>query len=198
MKTTLKSMWTWLRRREGLALDEAVLVITMLASFGTFMAVTVSWDAVLGNKPKHIQLAGLLTEIQHANTEFHLRHRMWPHQATDGHWGNNAAALVTPSAMRFPYRTMSNTFDNLLPDFTVQSGSGMLQHTFGSGGNIMQRAVSHRGSEYMEIILQNVPFEIAQRLDEEIDGTYNPSSGRVSMVFSDNRIDVHYRANKIK
>ena len=183
----------------GVAVDELILATTMVAGIGTFTVAAMNWDSfsVSSTSIVHDQMVSQLKQVEEANYNFYVTHRMWPHQTTDGDWANNASALVTPSVMRYPYRAMT-TFNNLLPNFTVRGRNYNLRHGFGKGGNVMQRPIKTAEGTFIEVIFENIPFEDAKKIDAKIDGKYNPTAGRVMLEFSENeKVSLHYLANKL-
>ncbi|MFT7144997.1 MAG: hypothetical protein ACI8QY_001055 [bacterium] len=184
-----------IKNQTGLAVDEAILATAMVASLGAFVVVNVPWQIMFSAST---QMQEELTTLETANTEFYQRHRLWPHQTTSGDWRMNASALVSPKAMRYPYNSMTS-FKNYISDMSKSYSANGVRHEYGIGGAVMQRPVSYKGHEYIEIILEGVPLADARKLDASIDGDYNPDAGRVYLVFdeTENVVDLHYRANKI-
>jgi len=193
-----KNILKQLRNQLGVAMDEAVLVAAMVASLGALVATNVPWGTLFNESSQIIEDISL---IETANSEFYQRHRLWPHQTTNGDWKMNVAALATPGAMRYPYSSM-RSFKNLVPSFSAVGTKGettALRHNFGDGGNISQRPVSFKGQEYIEIIFESIPLADARRLDMNVDGVYDPDNGRVYLIFNEDQetVNLHYRGNMI-
>lgn len=184
-----------LKNQAGIATDEAILASIMVASLGAFVFVNVPWDSMFSTANR---LVTNLESIETANNEFYERHRLWPHQTTTGDWRMNVNALVSPKAMRYPYNNMVS-FKNYLSEMSPKYTENGVRHDFGEGGSVLQRPISVHGKEYIEIILENVPLTDARKLDNKIDGEYNPDTGRVTLKFDEARetANVHYRANRI-
>lgn len=191
----MNKLFKVIKSQTGLAADEAVLATAMVASLGAFLVVNVPWGNMFSGAEA---MQEKLHMVEQANAEFHERHRLWPHQTTSGDWRMNISALVSPKAMRYPYNSMTS-FKNYLDDISKSYSPNGVRHEYGEGGHIMQRAVSYRGENYIEIILQGVPLAEAKGLDSKIDGKYDPDNGKVYMIFSEESetVDVHYRANRI-
>lgn len=193
--------WTleWIKSKEGMAIDEAILVTTMVGSLGVMGAVTVSWDSVYTNTfENHKNLVTEMQAIESANVEFFDRYKVWPHATTNGDWSRNVAALADKSAMRYPYNSISG-YSNVMKDLKIVGKERKVIHEFGDGGRVMQHVVDGRDGQYMEIIFENVPLKMAKKADEMIDGMYSPTEGRISLVVNDSKdqINLHYLANKI-
>jgi len=184
-----------LRSQVGLALDEAILVMTMLSGFAGFVVVTNPLD-ILGGSISPVELVSELHKIEQANYEFYRRHLSWPHETTNGGWTDNITVLQTPTVMRSSYRNR-HSVANFLPSYERNSKTGGLRHEWGDGGDISQHVVEHEGQSYLEIILENVPYDMAHDVDQKLDGKYDPNSGRVYIVFDDDKINLHYRANRV-
>lgn len=189
----MKKVIQTLKSQLGLAMDEAILATVMATSFGVFVAVNVPWGDVFGTSTDIVEE---LQVIEKANAKFYASHSVWPHQTTDGDWKHNVAALVSPQAMRYPYNIMT-AFKNYLPE--KNTNAAQLTHTLGNGGAIMQRPISYRNADYIEIIFESVPLADARKVDIKLDGAYDPEQGRVYFVFDENEglVNLHYRANEI-
>lgn len=177
----------------GLALDEAILATAMVGSMGVFGVAVVPWDTVFSSE--YDQVVSQLEQIEQANIDFYATHNRWTYQMTNGADHNNAAALVTQQALRFPFSNVSN-YTPLLNDipYDIQASGITLRHSYGEGGVIGQRKSSNRGYE-MEVVLQDVPYSILEALDIEIDGTANLNAGRIQRQISGKRLDLVYYAN---
>ena len=191
----MRNLFKVIKSQTGLAADEAVLATAMVASLGAFLVVNVPWGNMFSTAEA---MQEQLEMVEQANAEFYQRHRLWPHQTTSGDWRMNVSALVSPEAMRYPYSSMTS-FKNHIGDITKKHDPNGVNHSYGTGGSIMQRAVSYQGQEYIEIILEGVPLAQAKSLDTRIDGAYDPDNGKVYMIFNEESesVDVHYRANRI-
>ncbi len=184
-------------KNAGIATDEMILAAAMVTSFGVFSYVAVPWDSLLQSTA--VRMVDQFTQIEEANSEFYGMYRMWPHQMTNGNWANNASALSTKQALTFPYNNMS-TFTAALPDsaYEVSREGVSLRHDFGAGGRIMQRPVTlPGGGGYIEVIFEDVPFSEARKVDEVIDGAYDPDNGRLTMGFENDRVTIYYQANML-
>tara|TARA_R110000868_G_scaffold262401_2_gene521121 strand:- start:101355 stop:101963 length:609 start_codon:yes stop_codon:yes gene_type:complete len=191
----MRKLFKVIKSQTGLAADEAILATAMVASLGAFVVVNVPWEGMFNASSK---MQEKLVTLEQANAEFYERHRMWPHQTTSGDWRMNVSALVSPRAMRYPYNSMTS-FKNYISEMSKEYNANGVRHEYGVGGVVMQRPVSYQGAEYIEIILEGVPLADARKLDETIDGSYDPDAGRVYFVFdeAENVVDLHYRANQI-
>ena len=126
---------------------------------------------------------------------------MWPYQVTSGQPTNNVAVLFDQTAMKFPYSAMRN-YEQLLPTKKFKIKQKTLQHTIDQGGAVSQQPVYNNGERYLEVTFENIPLVTARKIDEQIDGYYDPDYGRVSLSFRDSvvdaeTVDVHYRANRL-
>ncbi len=186
----------WRKSVEGLAYDELILVVAMVSSLGAFVAVSVPWDTVL--KSSSAKVVDEFAAIELANRAFYDRYRLWPHETTTGEDTKNIAVLVNRDAMKFPYNTM-RSFTSMLPEGTyeVSEGGDTILHTIGDGGRVTQREVNGQDGRYLQITMENVSLVDARKIDESIDGIYDPDSGRVSVSYNDTTANVHYRANRI-
>lgn len=191
----MRKFFKVIKSQTGLAADEAVLATAMVASLGAFLVVNVPWGNMFSAAE---DMQEQIKIVEQANAEFYERHRLWPHQTTSGDWRMNVSALVSPKAMRYPYNSMTS-FKNYLNDISKAYNPNGVIHSYGEGGHIMQRPVSFKGEEYIEIIMQGVPLAEAKSLDTAIDGEYDPDNGKVYMIFSEetDTVDLHYRANRI-
>jgi hypothetical protein len=185
-----------LRSQMGLALDEAVLVMTMLSGFAGFVVVA-NPLGVFGGGMNPTELASELQRIEQANYEFHSRYLSWPHETTNGSWKDNITVLQTAKAMKAHHRDRTYIAANFLPEYEMSRKTSALQHEWGKGGDISQHEIEHNGQKYLEVILENVPYETARKVDIEVDGTYEPNEGRIQIYFEDDKINLRYRANRI-
>lgn len=182
-------------RMMGIAASEALLAAAMVASFGVFVVASVPWSDVLG-RGESVVVEGF-EAIEKANYAFFNEYRMWPHQLTDGEETKNITALLSPESLRYPY-SMRTHFKNFLPKFN--SNATVLKHNLGEGGVITQKPVRVDGGFFMEITYENVPLRVARRIDEKIDGFYDPDHGRVYFSFKDDgsmNVNIHYIANQL-
>ncbi len=178
-----------------MAKEELILVTGMVSSVAAFIGVSVSWDTLFGSPA---QLVDDLIKIEMANSEFYERHRMWPHQTTNGDAYKNASALVTPFAMRPPYSNLQS-FKNLIPDFEIQSKTYRVKHDYGNGGLVGMKQVSRADGDYIQIQLDNVPIREADEVDLRIDGERSANAGRVTLEYDleAGTATVLYLANQI-
>lgn len=179
----------------GLALDETILVMTMLSGFAGFVIVAEPFGS-FGSGAAVEEAVNELTRIERANYEFYHRYLSWPHETTNGRWEDNAFVLQNAKAMSPAYHSRYRySIANFLPEHSARGG--VLQHDLGDGGAITQHVVEFKGESYLEVILEDVPYDIAKDVDEEIDGVYGPTEGRVNIIFENDKINLHYRANKV-
>lgn len=190
---TQKKNDTQINRLLGIAVNEAILATAMVASFGVFVAVSVPWGSVVSTD---LKVVDGFKAIEKANIAFFNEYHMWPHQMTDGNEVHNVSALVSPEVLRYPYSVMTH-FKNFLPEY--KTNASVVKHHIGSGGVISQKIVEYQGEPYMEVTFKDVPLRAARRIDEEMDGIYDPEVGKVYFTFKDGtEVDIHYRANRLK
>lgn len=195
MTTTLKP--THCKRNAGIAIDEILLVSVMMGGLGTFGAVAVPWDSVMGTSTEQKSINELHI-IEAANAEFHKLYKHWPHEMTNGKGVDNVAVLINRQALRYPYSHMED-FRSVTQDIMLDiapNGTLKTRHSLGSG-RILQRAAPHGSGYKMEIVLENIPLTTAGEIDKQIDGELSASSGRVFMDIKGNTAHIIYRANKI-
>lgn len=189
----------WLQSPKGIAYDELALVAFMVSSAGAFAAVSVPWEAVLKSSGERV--VDQLALLEQANSQFYQRYRMWPHEMTDGSPNHNVSVLMTNEVMRFPYsqmRAYSNALDSSKFSLRGAKEDLSLYHSFGDGGRIVQLPkVDDKGSEYLEIIFENVPVGDARKVDSLVDGSFTPEDGRLTMQMSGDNVNLHYRANRL-
>mgnify|MGYP004017521585 CR=1 FL=1 len=192
-----------MKPNSGWAYDEMALAAAMLSSVGAFGVVAVPWDVVLKSGTQ--QLMEQIEVVETANAAFYDRYRLWPHQVTNGDWSHNAAVLIDQSAMKFPYNTMRG-YERLLPESQFKPAEGnavSIQHNIGDGGRVLQRvARGQDGRTYLEVIFENVPLTEARKVDQQVDGRYDPQGGRVTFEFTDtivrtDKVSLKYRANAV-
>lgn len=190
----------------GIARDEAVLAIAMVAGTGAVGGVALQWDGASGSfgfgasGPEKVMEQ--LNDIQRANTAFYDTFGKWPHEVTNGRPSHNAAVLASKSAMIFPYSTMSG-HRRLVSEnnFTLKNNS--LRHTLGEGGMVMQDVQrGDKGRMYLAVKMENVPLYEAQAVDTKIDGVYGPEEGRVLLdmptdTLDNDRVTLYYLANRV-
>lgn len=184
-----------LRSQVGLALDEAVLVMTMLSGFTGFIVVSSPLD-IFGKGVNTTELVSELQEIERANYEFYRSYLSWPHETTNGEWTDNITVLQTPKVMRAYHRDRVHYTYNFLANHE-RGSTGNIRHEWGDGGDISQHVIEHNGQKYLEIIMENVPYDVAHDIDEKLDGEYGPNSGRVYIIFENEKVNIHYRANRV-
>lgn len=186
----------------GVAYDELALVSALVAGVGAFAMVSMPWDKMgVGSGSPAQSMIDQLAIIETANLAFHDRYRLWPHEVTDGTPTRNISVLSDQTAMKFPYSAMRN-FEQLLPTEEFELSGKTLQHSIGQGGRVTQQAVSEAGERYIEVTFEDVPLITARKIDESIDGYYDPEIGRVSLSFQESivdaeTVDLHYRANRL-
>lgn len=186
-----------LKSQIGLALDETILVMTMLSGFTGFVVVADPLG-ISGNDNITEKLSTDLQKIEMANYEFYRRYLSWPQETTNGDWNNNILVLHSSASMKPYYKQQVYSSINFLPQYEkINSKTMALQHNIGEGGDISQHVIEYNGDKYLEVILKDVPYDIARDLDVKIDGEYNPNSGRVNIIFDNEKVNIYYRANKV-
>jgi len=189
-------MKTFKKRNAGIAIDEAILVTVMVGSLGTFGAVAVPWQSVLGTSASATGV-DQLAAIETANQDFYELYGKWPHEMTNGQALSNVVVLMNRQALKYPYSRIED-YKAVLKDMPIETtGRGMVvRHQLGTG-RVLQRAAP-RGSGYaMEITFEGVPYAMAESIDVSIDGEIGRSTGRVQIVRQGKTAHVVYRANKI-
>lgn len=184
------------KRNAGLAIDEAILVTAMVGSLGTFGAVAVPWQSVIGTS---IGAEGTsqLTEIETANANFYDLYGKWPYEMTNGQAMNNVVVLMNRQALKYPYSRMED-YKAVLTSLPIETTSrgAVVRHSLGSG-RVLQRAAPRSSGYAMEIVFEGVPLDVAKGIDAEVDGTEGATDGRVRLVRKGKSAHVVYRANKI-
>lgn len=185
------------RRNLGIAVDEILLVTFMAGSLGTFGAVVVPWEDISLSGSPQAQASAILTDIESANTAYKKLYNAWPHQMTNGDSSHNMVVLMSRQALRYPYSTMSE-FKPVLPTLKsdLTHDGIVIKHGL-SNGKITQKAAPKLSGYAIEITLENIALETAQRIDLAFDGEQNKKGDRVTVKRNGQLAHVTFKANKI-
>ena len=114
---------------------------------------------------------------------------------TNGNGRENAAALVSRQALRYPYRSRRG-YKPVLNDipFDISGRKIELRHAYSAGGVIHQVASDIEGYK-MKVIYKNMPLEKVRQLDIEMDGKADLANGRIRAYKRDGKLDMVFYSN---
>jgi len=188
MKTALNSLVRRMLSNKGYTIDQTILIVAIIAILITLIIVTVGWQLI--NRTSGTKAAAQVRQVEDANGQFFSAQRVWPHQAfsaaASATPANNMRVLVDPTGTGAPAlagNIRTAELRNLLPGFAV--ASGVVNHSFGSGGVVTQQANTYPASANIgmdvRLVIQftEMPLTEAIEADTAIDGAEDPTSGRV-------------------
>ncbi len=189
-------MKTLNKRNAGIAIDEAILVTVMVGSLGTFGAVALPWQSVLGTSVG-AEGANELAVIETANQNFYDLYGKWPYEMTNGQSLNNVVVLMNRQVLKYPYSQIED-YKAVLKDMPIETTSRglVVRHSLGSG-RVLQRQAPRSSGYAMEVVFEGVPLEMAEGIDLKVDGERSNSKGRVQLIRKGKTAHVVYRANKV-
>lgn len=168
----------------GFAREELILAAAVggtLSTFGVVGAVNMGWVGSGGTSG--VQIADSLKAIESANLKFYQRYGAWPDEVSDGTPTGNIAVLADIRAD--VHGTLRGRgFHPLIPADIDVTSSGMVVRYRNAGGAAIGQVVLPEGGTYRYMVsLSNLTLEQARKLDEKIDGEFDPDKGRVHINY---------------
>jgi hypothetical protein len=168
----------------GFAREELILAAAVggtLSTFGVVGALNMGW---VGNSNDGAHIADALQTLESANLKFYQRYGMWPDEVSDGTPAGNVAVLADSRAdVKGALR--GRGFHPLIQaDMDVSGGSITVRYRAAGGAAIGETALSDGGTYRYMVTLDHLTLSQARKIDEKIDGEFNPDAGRVRVAYS--------------
>ena len=181
----------------GFAREELILAAAVggtLSTFGVVGALNLGW---VGNSNDGTHIADALQTLESANLKFYPRYGVWPDEVSDGTPAGNVAVLVDSRAdVKGTLR--GRGFHPLIQaDMDVGSGGITVRYRAAGGAAIGETALSDGGTYRYMVTLDHLTLAQARKVDEKIDGEFNPDTGRVRIAYSQDgkMADIKYYIN---
>jgi hypothetical protein len=180
---------------KGYTIDQTILIVAIISILITLVIITVGWT-LLG-RTTGTKLTTQVKDIEHSISEFFVTYGEWPTRSYTG------TMTMQDSAMALKGSTSGLTFtaavlakgDGSVKDLLqgLQIKNGALRHGFSNtaatgttdGPSIYLREVTNPTAlypgTYNMILMDDVPYNAAKVLEQEIDGDIDFSNGKVIM-----------------
>lgn len=187
-------MMNVLRSTLGFAREEILLGTVVLGGMGGLGTLAVHSTGMFTTHSQ--QALHMLEQVESANLKFYQEYGYWPHEVTGGSPTANVAVLQDISQASEVYLGKAKNARPLLDAaLDTQDGREVVRAT-GTGGGIVRQAARDADSDFRyTITLDKMDMEDARKIDEKIDGTFDPEHGRVTITYVGDTAIVSYKAN---